>query len=303
MEEGNNKTKICKFYLKRDCNHGDKCKFIHDKEACRNYFFEGICNRNENCKFKHIYTEKNVFSFVDTRENSSLSNNKLIVNQKHQKHNKHNKPKNTENFVPSHKPSDMNILVNQSKESYSENDVVIVTNFINETTQNEIYDNLLKEMKETNIDNDKLWKEWHGDSHLIADDNQNWKDKVPTFNMILNEIEKYFNMKIRSTRFNLYKDSNDWKPFHHDAAAIKEHIAKNQNFTVGVSFGATRAVAFEHVKSKTVISIPLVNCTAYAFAKNINVEWKHGIPQIHPDKAFNDGRISIIAWGKINEFN
>jgi hypothetical protein len=48
----------------------------------------------------------------------------------------------------------MNILVNQSKESYNENDVVIVSNFINETTQNEIYNNLLKEMEDTNIDND-----------------------------------------------------------------------------------------------------------------------------------------------------
>jgi len=276
MENANNKTKICKFYLKRECTHGDKCKFIHDKEACRNYFFEGICNKGENCKFKHIHTEKN-------------------------KKNRHHKPKNTENFTPSHKQADMNIVVNQSKESYSANDIVIVSNFINETTENEIYDNLLKEMEETNIDNDKLWKEWHGDTHLIADDNQNWKSKVPTFNMILREIEKYFNMEIRSTRFNLYKDSNDWKPFHHDAAAIKDHIAKNQNFTVGVSFGATRDVAFEHVKSKTVISVPLVNCTVYAFARNINIEWKHGIPQIHPDKAFNNGRISIIAWGKINE--
>ena len=271
------KTKICKFYLKRECTHGDKCKFIHDKEVCRNYFFEGKCDRGENCKFKH--TEKN--------------SNETNIYQQHKK----NKPKNTENFVPSYNPANMNILVNQSKESYSENDVVIVSNFINETKQNEIYDNLLKEIEETNIDNDKLWKKWHGDNHLIADDNQNWKDKVPTFNMILKEIEKYFHMEIKSTRFNLYKDSNDWKPFHHDAAAIKEHIAKNQNFTVGVSFGATRDVAFEHVKSKTVISIPLLNCTAYAFAKNINIEWKHGIPQIEPNKGFNNGRISIIAWG------
>ena len=29
--------------------------------------------------------------------------------------------------------------------------------------------------------------------------------------------------------FNLYKDSSQWKPYHHDAAAIKPHIAKIQN--------------------------------------------------------------------------
>ena len=153
------------------------------------------------------------------------------------------------------------------------------------------------------IDIDKLWKEWHGDTHLIADDNLKWKEMCPTFNMIINEIEKYFNMEIKGTRFNLYKDSSDWKPFHHDAAAIKEHIAKIQNFTVGLSFGATRSIAFEHAKTKTTISIQLPNCTAYAFSKNINIDWKHGIPQIHPDKSFTDGRISIIAWGKVNIIN
>ena len=31
----------------------------------------------------------------------------------------------------------------------------------------------------------------------------------------------------------------------------------------------------------------------YAFAKDINIEWKHGIPQIDPAKAHKNGRISI----------
>lgn len=136
----------------------------------------------------------------------------------------------------------------------------------------------------------------HGDSHLIADDNLDWKEKVPTFQYILDKIASYFNVTIKNTRFNLYKDSNDWKPYHHDAAAVKEHISKVQNFTVGISLGATREISFEHVKSKTIISIPLLNCTAYAFSKDVNIEWKHGVPQIHPDNAFNEGRISIIAW-------
>jgi hypothetical protein len=154
-------------------------------------------------------------------------------------------------------------------------------------------------MDDTNIEEDKLWKEWHGDNHLIADDHLNWKNKVVTFNEIIKKIEDYFHMDVKSTRFNLYEDSNDWKPYHHDAAAVKEHIAEVQNFTVGVSLGATRDIAFEHVNSKTRIYIPLDNCTAYAFSKNINIDWKHGVPQLPHEKAFSKGRISIIAWGKV----
>ena len=155
-------------------------------------------------------------------------------------------------------------------------------------------------MKESCINEEELWKLWYGDSHLIADDNLNWKDKVLTFSLIIKRIEFYFKMHVQSTRFNLYKDSNDWKPFHHDAATVKEHIARKQNFTVGISLGAARDVAFENVKSKKVISFKLPNITAYAFSKNINVEWKHGIHQITPSKSFSEGRISIIAWGKVD---
>ena len=35
----------------------------------------------------------------------------------------------------------------------------------------------------------------------------------------------------------------------------------------------------------------------YTFGKDVNIEWRHGIPQV---KEFNEkGRISIIAWGKV----
>ena len=47
-----------------------------------------------------------------------------------------------------------------------------------------------------------------------------------------------------------YRDSTEWKPFHHDAAAMKADKARTQNFTVAVSFGMERDAAFEHAKTK-----------------------------------------------------
>lgn len=83
-----------------------------------------------------------------------------------------------------------------------------------------------------------------------------------------------------ATRLNWYRDSKEWKPFHHDAAAIKPDKAKTQNLTVGVSFGAERDAAFEHAKTKTVMSMPQPNGTIYVFAKDVNIIWRHGILQV-----------------------
>jgi len=205
----------------------------------------------------------------------------------------------------------MNILVSSGntesfyKTIYGVNDVVIVPNFIKKLigntndSGNGIYEQLISEISESGISETDLWKSWHGDTHFIADDNLQWKEKVPTFSKILEKIESYFHFKIKSTRLNWYKNSSDWKPYHHDAAAIKENIAKTQNFTIGVSFGYTRSIAFEHAKTRTTISIPMTDGSAYAFSRDINVNWKHGIPQISPDMYSEEGRISIIAWGMV----
>ena len=95
-----------------------------------------------------------------------------------------------------------------------------------------------------------------------------------------------------------YRDTSEWKPFHHDAAAMKpdkvsttkihfnknldhfpihqirlyiynhfrntylkainEFQARTQNMTVGVSFGAERDAAFEHATNRCTISMPQV---------------------------------------------
>ena len=70
----------------------------------------------------------------------------------------------------------------------------------------------------------------------------------------MDQMKTYFGIEkilMFSTRFNWYRDSSDFKPFHHDATAYKNDLRHLQNVTVGVSFGAERELAFIHTKQKT----------------------------------------------------
>ena len=71
----------------------------------------------------------------------------------------------------------------------------------------------------------------------------NWDGKggCPTFKMVIDKVKDYFGVDVKATRFNLYEDSSQWKPFHHDAAAVKPDKAKTQNITIGISFGLERS--------------------------------------------------------------
>ena len=40
---------------------------------------------------------------------------------------------------------------------------------------------------------------------------------------------------------------------------------------------------------------------AYTFSKNVNIEWKHGIPKVKEEEFKDKGRISIIAWGYVHQ--
>ena len=292
MEENNNtnintnintnkeiNTKLCKFYINGSCT-SQTCTFLHKDNICKYYYLNGECKHKTECKFSHEF--------------------RLLKKKKKY-------PKNTQNFTPSHKPSHMNIVVGDStKNNYGKavktNDVILVNNFLNQDQKYLYYNKLLQEINESGLDEKSLWKLWHGDTHSIIDDHINWKEKIPTFQNIIQKIESYFGFATTSSRFNFYKNSNDWKPFHHDAAAIKPHIAKKQNMTIAISFGLKRDVAFEFNDNKCIVSMPLEDNSIYAFACDVNINWKHGIPQMHPHDFTEDGRISIILWGWCDQF-
>jgi hypothetical protein len=156
----------------------------------------------------------------------------------------------------------------------------------------------MQEIASCGVPEDDLLKLWHGDTHLIADDHTPWKKNASTFKMIIDRIRGYFSMDVKATRFNWYKDTSQWKPMHHDASAVKADKAKVQNFTVAVSFGATRDAAFEEDKSKVVISMPQPDGWTYCFARDTNILWRHGI--LKENIVREEGRISVICWGWVD---
>ena len=116
----------------------------------------------------------------------------------------------------------------------------------------------------------------------------------------VDQMAEYLQMDVKATRLNWYRDSSEWKPFHHDRAAFTPGC--NQNCTVGASFGLCRDVAFQHAQSSSVVcSFPQPNGSMYTFGRDVNVDWKHGVTQLPPESHVVRGRISIIAWGWVPE--
>ena len=47
----------CKFYMQGHCNKGQKCEFNHDKNLCKDEYFQGKCIRRS-CPYKHVNNKR-----------------------------------------------------------------------------------------------------------------------------------------------------------------------------------------------------------------------------------------------------
>lgn len=200
---------------------------------------------------------------------------------------------------------------------FTSNDIVHIPSVYNFET----YGTLLEELESAHeASNGKLLIPWHKANHLIANDKYkggSWKDDCPIFKNIVDDIATGFNIIPNATRVNIYRsgDGGRWghsetKPFHHDRAAKVAGLS--QNITVGVSFGASREVAFRHakrknspddkwynIKSGAVISTVCDHGSIYAFTRDVNCEFQHGILPSHGQFGCDTDidRVSIIVWG------
>mmetsp|Transcript_3620 Transcript_3620/g.4822 ORF Transcript_3620/g.4822 Transcript_3620/m.4822 type:complete len:442 (+) Transcript_3620:92-1417(+) len=226
--------------------------------------------------------------------------------------------RNTESFDPVStlvRP-DMRIQIGSSKSRTYEkrmkhDDVIVVPEFFCAEKDWSMYYQLVKELRDIQKqekENESMdtgrdsrtkasaeWIPWHEGCHLVTKN----PEKSETFKKILDRVAEYFSIKLGShgTRFNWYRDSSDWKPFHHDSAAFNQQRAKNQNITVGISFGSERELAFLHADTKNKVYFPQSNGMVFAFGKDVNIRWKHGVNALPAVEQDGKGRISIILWG------
>ena len=89
---------------------------------------------------------------------------------------------------------------------------------------------------------------------------------------------------------NFYRNGDDTTSFHSDQYPYGENI------TVGVSFGASRLLVFEHIETQQRFNFPQENGDCFAFTKEVNTTFRHAIPR----QAGATGRISVTACGKLS---
>jgi len=183
--------------------------------------------------------------------------------------------------------------------SLRHDDVIIVPNFICDENDWNLYYTLLQEVRDNQAEGEKQaqWVSWHEGSHLLT---KKPKNSV-TFQNILQQICESFSIEQNGgdigTRFNWYRDASDWKPFHHDSAAFNVQRANDQNCTVGLSFGASRELAFRHAKTGELVYFPQANGMLFFFGRDVNIRWQHGLNALPKDEQDGKGRVSIILWG------
>lgn len=306
MTSNNKFRNVCRDWMRGNCSHIN-CRFIHDPELCVQFYStskcDGMCNKN------HFVNQDLI-----QKQNKNHKNNKNNHHNNTKQDNKQRRPANTETFKPDYTPPEMRLLFesslnkSQTNLKFQSNDVAIVPDLFADYPN--IYNQLLEEIFGTKFDKQDLIIPWHEGCHLIVDDKLDWKKDCPTFNMVVERVAKYFSMDVKATRFNWMQNLNDHKFFHYDGAALKPEIAKKQNSTIGISFGYTRDIAFQvasHPDCRKVVSIPLPNGYTYVFNKDVNIDWRHGVLPIKTNLDYkstpSDGRISIIAWGYIDQID
>jgi alkylated DNA repair dioxygenase AlkB len=119
------------------------------------------------------------------------------------------------------------------------------------------------------------------------------------FTKLVAMLSEYFDVDVFATRLNIYASGNDWKPYHHDSHAYGAKGVR-EDFTAGLSLGATRALNFLHVPTRKIFSFPQFNGDVFAFSNEVNTRFQHGVPKASADCG---ERLSIIVWGKRRSLN
>jgi len=115
----------------------------------------------------------------------------------------------------------------------------------------------------------------------------------PTFNAIVKRMTDHFFVKPVEARLNYFRNGEDWKPFHHDSHIYSREAQMQENFTVGISFGAIRDFALLEKQSGIEFMIQCKSGDLFAFDSRFNQSVQHGVKPSDPNSG---GRISLVAW-------
>jgi len=298
---------VCRDFMNGKCAR-EGCRFIHDTQLCSNYWKRGSCKFGEHCRKNHFVVDNR--KNTNTNSNTNLNSNTKTKNHPHT--NPRRKPKNTESYEHWTDPFSMRVvydLGNFNEKLHTQltsRDILLVPNLFKDFKTGELYGRLVYEIENCKVPKEDLLKLWHGSEHLniegkhhICNDRTKWKQECPTFTMVIERMKEFFGVTEEATRLNWYKDGTEYKPRHHDAAAMDPKKAEKQNITIGLSFskGDKRDIVFENVSSRQAICIPQGDGDIYTFGNQVNVEWKHGV---NPGIDSSLGRISIIIWGWVD---
>ena len=137
-----------------------------------------------------------------------------------------------------------------------------------------LYQQLVAEIQA--IGRDNLLVEWHGDTHLIANDKIGGSGRTKCQHLsILWIVCNNILIWTSNTRFNWYRDSKDWKPYHR-RTLLKAHLHKHKIALLRLVWDK-KGVRFSTCYDWTVVSCPQPNGCAYAFGRDVNLEWRHGV--------------------------
>lgn len=307
--------RVCRDFMNKKCTR-DNCRFIHDTKLCFKFWKNGSCKYGVNCRKKHefsippqeqmpfiqgVHPERQA-NFVHNRHDHQNSNR-----QTNSDNNNHRQPyRERRGDDMTNKFVDMRIVVEQNKDKFSQNsvstkDVVLVPNVFSNFEKGALAKKLLDEINAASIPKDQLFKLWHSDCHYIADDKLNWKEQIPTFNMIINRMQNFFNVRVEATRLNYFKGGEQFKHWHHDRASFHKKTAEKQNFTICLNLGATRTIGFRKEGTRTILTTNVDDGQIYCFSKQVNIDWEHAVLKQQSDN--HDERLSIVIWGWIDNMN
>lgn len=117
----------------------------------------------------------------------------------------------------------------------------------------------------------------------ICDLDEKWKH--PLIIDMKEKIENEFGMKVRGVFLNLYKDGDDYAPYHRDS------YGGNGVFTVSV--GGKREFLTKNDKTGKITKYMLEDGDLFFFNSEFNKQHKHSIPK---RKKLNNPRISIVFF-------